>query len=70
MHDFTEFIRGWEMTHSMPGLKACTDEELNRALAGVLAHARGEVLNDNEVQKFWQIYQEIQRRCQPPGAAA
>jgi hypothetical protein len=27
-----------------------------------LAHAQGEVPNDAEVQKFWQLCKEIQRR--------
>ena len=35
---------------------------LQQALARVLA-LRGEVLNDAEVQKFWQLYEEIQRRA-------
>jgi len=47
---------------SMRHLNACTEEELERMLAAVLSQARGEVLNDAEVQEFWQIYQEIQRR--------
>jgi len=51
------------MTNHMTDLEAYTDEELQRALARVLAQARGEVLNDAEVQKFWQLYQEIQRRA-------
>jgi len=28
----------------------------------LLAHAPGEVLNDAEVEKFWLIHKEIQRR--------
>jgi hypothetical protein len=51
------------MTDPMTDLEACTDEELEQGLALVLAHAQGEVLNDAEVQKFWQIYKEIQRRA-------
>jgi len=51
------------MTDPMTDLAACTDEELEQGLARVLAHAQGEVLNDAEVQKFWQIYEEIQRRA-------
>ena len=42
---------------------AYTDEELEQALARVLAHAQGEVLNKAEVQKFYQLYEEIQRRA-------
>jgi hypothetical protein len=39
-------------------------------MARVLAHARGEVLNDAEVQKFWQLYKEIERRRALPATAA
>jgi hypothetical protein len=52
-----------ENANPMTDLDAYTDEELQQALARVLAQARGEVLNDAEVQKFWQLYQEIQRRA-------
>ena len=58
------------MTDPMTDLYAYTDEELEQALARVLAHARGEVLNDAEVQKFWQLHQEILRRRAPPGNTA
>ena len=51
-----------KMTNPITDLDAYTDEELEQALARVLAHARGEVLNDAEVQKFWQLCKEIQRR--------
>ncbi len=51
------------MTNPITDLDAYTDEELQQTLARVLAQARGEVLNDAEVQKFWQLYQEIQRRA-------
>jgi hypothetical protein len=51
------------MTNAMADLDAYTDEELEQALARVLARARGEVLNDAEVQKFWQLHEEIQRRA-------
>ena len=54
---------GEKMTNPMTDLDAYTDEELQQALARLLAQARGEVLNDAEVQKFWQLYQEIQRRA-------
>jgi hypothetical protein len=54
---------GEKMTNPMTDLDAYTDEELEQALARVLAQARGEVLNDAEVQKFWQLYEEIQRRA-------
>jgi hypothetical protein len=57
------------MTDLMKDLDAYTDEELEQALARVVAHARGEALNDAEVQKFWQLRQEILRR-RPPGTAA
>jgi hypothetical protein len=51
------------MTNPMTDLDAYTDGELQQALARVLAHARGEVLDDAEMQKFWQLYKEIQRRA-------
>ena len=51
-----------EMTHSIPELGACTDEQLEQVLAGLLTQARGQVLSDAEVQEFWRAYQEIQRR--------
>jgi hypothetical protein len=54
----------------MKDLDAYTGEELEQALARVLAHARGEALNDAEVQKFWQLRQEIRRRRAPPGTDA
>ena len=49
---------------------AYTDEELKQALARVLALARSEGLNDAEVEKFWQLYEEILRRRAAPGTAA
>ena len=58
------------MTLSITELDASTEEELQQALAGLLAHAREEVLNDTEVKEFWRIHQEIQRRCSRSGAAA
>lgn len=67
---FTELIKESEMTLSITELVASTEEELQQALAGLLAHARDEVLNDMEVQEFWRIHQEIQRRCSHSGAAA
>jgi len=54
---------GEKMTNPMTDLDAYTDAELEQALARVLAQARGEVLNEAEVQKFWQLYEEIQRRA-------
>jgi hypothetical protein len=51
------------VTNPMTDLDAYTDGELQQVLARVLAHARGEVLNDAEMQKFWQLYKEIQRRA-------
>jgi hypothetical protein len=50
------------MTNPMTDLDGCTDEELEQELARVLTHARGEVLNDAEMQKFWQLNEEILRR--------
>ena len=39
-----------------------TDEELENALACVLAYASGEVLNEAEERIFYQLYEEIRRR--------
>ena len=50
------------MTNPMTHLDACTDEELEQELARVLAHARGEVLNDAAVQRFRQVNEQILRR--------
>jgi hypothetical protein len=50
------------MTNSVKALDACTNEQLEELLAGLLAHARGQTLDDAEVQEFWRVYQEIQRR--------
>ena len=55
------------MTNPMTNLEACTDEELEQELARMLAYASGEVLNDAEVQKFYQLHEEIQRRRAPSG---
>jgi hypothetical protein len=54
----------------MTDLDAYTDEELEQELARVLEHARGEVLSDAEVRKFWQLYEEILRRRAASGNAA
>jgi hypothetical protein len=54
----------------MTDLDAYTDEELEQKLARVLAHIRGEVLNDAEVRKSWQLYKEILRRRAAAGNAA
>jgi hypothetical protein len=43
-------------------LNACSEAELEQALAGLLVQARNQLLDDTEVQEFWQVYQEIQRR--------
>jgi hypothetical protein len=58
------------MTDPMTDLDAYTDEELEQELARVLAHARGEVLNDAEVQRFWQLNEQILRRRAASGNAA
>jgi len=58
------------MTNPTTDPAAYTDEELRRALARVLALARSEVLDDAEVQKFWQIYEEMVRRRAATGNAA
>jgi hypothetical protein len=46
----------------MRGLEVYTDEGLEQAMARVLTHARGEVLNVAEVHEFWQFCEEILRR--------
>jgi hypothetical protein len=58
------------MNNPMTDLDAYTHEELEHELARVLAHAREEVLNDAEVQKFWQLNEEILRRRAASGNAA
>jgi hypothetical protein len=58
------------MTNPPTDLEAYTDEELEQEMARVVAYARGEVLNDAEVQKFWKLYAEIQRRRALPVTAA
>jgi hypothetical protein len=50
------------MTYSTPTLETCTEEELQQALVELLAHSQGEVLTDTQVQEFWRVHQEIQRR--------
>jgi hypothetical protein len=59
-----------QMANPMTDLDTYTVEKLEQALAHVLSHARGEVLNDAEVQKFWQLREEILRRRAPSGNAA
>ena len=54
----------------MTNLDGYTDEGLQQELALLLAHARGEVLNDAEVHKFWQLHEEILRRRATSGNAA
>jgi hypothetical protein len=54
----------------MKNLDAYTDEELREELARVLAHAHGELLNDTEVHRFWQINEEIRQRRAASGNAA
>jgi hypothetical protein len=39
-------------------------------MARVLALARTEVLNDSEIERFWQLYEEIVRRRAQSGNAA
>jgi len=50
------------MTDSEMDLGACTTEQLEMMLAGLLEQAREQTLNDVTVQEFWRVYQEIQRR--------
>ena len=57
------------MTNPMTDLDAYTVEELEQELARVLAHARGEVLNDAEVQRFRQLNEQILRRRSASGNA-
>ena len=59
-----------QMTNPMTDLDAYTDEEFEQKLARVLAHARGEVLNDAEVQRFSQLNEQILRRRAASGNAA
>jgi hypothetical protein len=58
------------MTNPMTDIDAYTDEELEQELARVLAHARGEVLNEAEVQRFWQLNEQILRLRAASGNAA
>ena len=58
------------MTNPLTGIEAYTDEELKQALAGLISEARVELLNDTEVQRFWQLYEEIQRRRGLPNTDA
>lgn len=58
------------MTNPTAFPEAYTDEDLEQVLARLLAHARGEVLSDAELQKFWEIYLEIQRRHSLSASAA
>jgi hypothetical protein len=59
-----------EMTKRITNLEAYTHEELEQALARMLAQSRGEVLDDSEVQQFRQLYEEIERRRAPAATAA
>jgi len=58
------------MTDPTTDPAAYTDQELKQALARVIALARTEGLNDGELQKFWQLYEEIVRRRATSGTAA
>jgi hypothetical protein len=58
------------MTNPTADPAAYTDEELKRALARALALVRSEVVDDTEVQKFWQLYAEMVRRRATTGNAA
>ena len=63
-------VKPEQMIDPMTDLNAYTDEELEQEMARVLAQARGEVLNDAEVRKFWQLNEEILRRRAASGNAA
>jgi hypothetical protein len=54
----------------MADIDAHTDEELEQALARVLEQARGGSLSDADVQKFWQLREEILGRRAATGNAA
>jgi hypothetical protein len=51
------------MTNQPADLDCYTDEDLEQALARVLVHAQAELLNDVDVQQFWQLCEEIRRRA-------
>jgi hypothetical protein len=54
----------------MSDLDAYTDEELEEELARVLEQAHGGSLSDADVQKFWQLREEILGRRAATGNAA
>jgi hypothetical protein len=54
--------RSAKTVDSMKELNACTEEELEQVLAGLLVQAGKVLLNDTEVEEFWQVHLEIQRR--------
>jgi hypothetical protein len=51
-----------KMMNPAKNMENRTDEELEKALARVLAYASGEVLNEAEVRIFYQLHEEIRRR--------
>ena len=51
------------MTNQLTDLDAYTDENLEQALARVLAQAQADLLNDAEVQEFWHLCEAIKRRA-------
>jgi hypothetical protein len=51
------------MTMQTRNLGASTVEELEQEMASLLAHARGQLLNESEMQIFVQLRQEIERRA-------
>jgi len=50
---------------SVTGLNAYTQDESAQAIGRVLALAGEKILNDAEVQRFWEVHDEIQRRSAP-----
>jgi hypothetical protein len=58
------------MTDPLTDLEAYTDEELKRVMTRLVAQARVELLDEGEVQNFWQLCDEIQRRRALPNTAA
>lgn len=51
-----------KITNPVTSLETCTEEELENALARVLVHASGEVLNEAEMWMCYQLCEEIRRR--------
>ena len=50
------------MTNPLTDLETDTDQELEKALARVLAYASRQALDEAEVKIFYQLHEEIMRR--------